>query len=126
MRAGAIGTAVKAGNVCGHELSLTCSECRWAAHDCLFDVKPMAEGLRINRVNVLDQGIDRHRWHERHGQPIVSFRGSRLLLLILRERRYSGHATTHTSCHDVWPGRAVQDELPRSTNVRAATMYQVS
>jgi len=29
-------------------------------------------------------------------------------------------------CHNVWPGRAVQDELPRSTNVRAATMYQVS
>jgi hypothetical protein len=29
-------------------------------------------------------------------------------------------------CHDVWPGRAVQDGLPRSTNVRAASMYQAS
>jgi hypothetical protein len=30
-------------------------------------------------------------------------------------------------CQNVWPGRAVQDELPRSTNVRAAaSMYQVS
>jgi hypothetical protein len=26
----------------------------------------------------------------------------------------------------VWPGRAVQDGLPRSTNVRAASMYQAS
>ena len=26
-------------------------------------------------------------------------------------------------CQDVWPDRAVLDELPRSTNVRAATMY---
>src|SRR5260370_30116304 len=25
-----------------------------------------------------------------------------------------------------WPGRAVQDGLPRSTNVRAASMYQAS
>src|SRR5215471_4228107 len=29
-------------------------------------------------------------------------------------------------CHNVWPGRAVQDGLPRSTNVRAASMYQAS
>jgi hypothetical protein len=28
------------------------------------------------------------------------------------------------SCKYVWTGRAVQDELPRSTNVRAASMYQ--
>src|SRR5262245_9789628 len=27
---------------------------------------------------------------------------------------------------NVWPGRAVQDGLPRSTNVRAASMYQAS
>src|SRR5262245_26039047 len=26
----------------------------------------------------------------------------------------------------VWPGRAVQDGLPRSANVRAASMYQAS
>src|SRR5262245_11468906 len=29
-------------------------------------------------------------------------------------------------CHNVWPGRAVQDGLPRSANVRAASMYQAS
>src|SRR5215831_20777106 len=29
-------------------------------------------------------------------------------------------------CQDVWPGRAVQDGLPRQTNVRAASMYQTS
>ena len=29
-------------------------------------------------------------------------------------------------CHYVWPGHAVQDGLPRSTNVRAASMYQAS
>src|SRR5262249_16327865 len=29
-------------------------------------------------------------------------------------------------CHNVWPGRAVQDGFPRATNVRAASMYQVS
>ena len=29
-------------------------------------------------------------------------------------------------CHDVWPGRAVQEGLPRATNVRAASMYQAS
>src|SRR5215470_6976413 len=29
-------------------------------------------------------------------------------------------------CHYVWPGRGVQDGLPRSTNVRAASMYQAS
>src|SRR5262249_46989408 len=74
MRAGAIGTTVKPGNVCCHELSLTCSECRWAAHDCFLDVKPMAESLWINRVNVLDQGIGRHRRHERHGQTYRFFR----------------------------------------------------
>src|SRR5262249_19171944 len=68
MRAGAIGTAIKPGNVCGHELSLTCSECRWAPHDCLLDVKPMAEGLRMDRVDVLDKSVYRHRRHERHGQ----------------------------------------------------------
>ena len=33
------------------------------------------------------------------------------------KRRYVPH---------VWPGRAVQDGLPRSTNVRAASMYQAS
>jgi hypothetical protein len=27
-------------------------------------------------------------------------------------------------CQNVWPGRAVQDGLSRSTNVRAASMYQ--
>ena len=27
---------------------------------------------------------------------------------------------------NVWPGRAVQDGLPRSANVRAASMYQAS
>src|SRR6266498_3937580 len=29
-------------------------------------------------------------------------------------------------CHNVWPGRAVQDGVPRSTNVRAVSMYQAS
>src|SRR6516162_1921698 len=29
-------------------------------------------------------------------------------------------------CQYVWPGHAVQDGLPRSTNVRAASMYQAS
>jgi len=29
-------------------------------------------------------------------------------------------------CQNVWPGRAVQDGFPRATNVRAASMYQVS
>src|SRR5262249_30978009 len=33
---------------------------------------------------------------------------------------------TVATCHYVWPGRAVQDGLPRSTNVRAASMYQAS
>jgi hypothetical protein len=32
----------------------------------------------------------------------------------------------HTEVPNVWPGRAVQDGLPRSTNVRAASMYQAS
>src|SRR6516164_2693820 len=30
------------------------------------------------------------------------------------------------SCQYVWPGRALQDGSLRATNVRAATMYQVS
>src|SRR6516165_8086311 len=29
-------------------------------------------------------------------------------------------------CQNVWPGHAVQDGLPRSANVRAASMYQAS
>src|SRR6516165_307970 len=34
-----------------------------------------------------------------------------------------GIRTPLRQCQDVWPDRAVLDELPRSTNVRAATMY---
>jgi hypothetical protein len=32
---------------------------------------------------------------------------------------------SHGACFvpDVWPGRALQDGIPRSTNVRAASMY---
>src|SRR5207253_7800090 len=33
----------------------------------------------------------------------------------------SGESRTAVKCQDVWPGRAVQDGLPRSTNVRAAS-----
>src|SRR5262249_2237722 len=33
---------------------------------------------------------------------------------------------TAAKCQNVWPGRAGQDRVPRSTNVRAATMYQAS
>ena len=29
-------------------------------------------------------------------------------------------------CQHVWPGRALQDGFPRTTNVRAASMYQAS
>jgi hypothetical protein len=47
-------------------------------------------------------------------------------LLRLGYRTLPRRVAMSRSCHDVWPGRAVQDELPRSTNVRAASMYQVS
>src|SRR6516225_6703278 len=39
---------------------------------------------------------------------------------------YGAPRRTDEKCHYVWPGRAVQDGLPRSTNVRAASMYQAS
>jgi hypothetical protein len=42
------------------------------------------------------------------------------------KRHKSGHFLTAASCQYVWPGRAVQDRVPRSTNVRAASMYQAS
>src|SRR5262245_29480970 len=41
-------------------------------------------------------------------------------------RTQVGHRAKSAKCHNVWPGRAVQDGLPRSANVRAASMYQAS
>src|SRR4029077_16669487 len=40
--------------------------------------------------------------------------------------RIGASQRTDARCQNVWPGRAVQDGLPRSTNVRAASMYQAS
>jgi hypothetical protein len=37
----------------------------------------------------------------------------------------SNHASPRIDemCHNVWPGRALQDGVPRAANVRAASMY---
>src|SRR5262249_35879704 len=43
-----------------------------------------------------------------------------------RKRTSSEAMGMSALCQNVWPGRAVQDGLPRSTNVRAASMYQAS
>src|SRR5215831_7275234 len=43
-----------------------------------------------------------------------------------RKRTSSDTTGKSALCQNVWPGRAVQDGLPRSTNVRAASMYQAS
>src|SRR5262245_45135003 len=50
-----------------------------------------------------------------------------------QEQTSSRHSGTSEKCQMygpavryVWPGRAVQDGLPRSANVRAASMYQAS
>jgi len=40
--------------------------------------------------------------------------------------RISATEGIDAKCQNVWPGRAVQDGFPRATNVRAASMYQVS
>src|SRR5260370_41339979 len=58
---------------------------------------------------------------DRHAPPTLSacpLRSDRV--------RNSAPQRIDVMCHDVWPGRAVQDGLPRSTNVRAASMYQAS
>src|SRR5262245_22218179 len=47
-------------------------------------------------------------------------------LLLANNRTLSQGLGTTALCQFVWPGRAVQDGLPRSTNVRAASMYQAS
>src|SRR6516165_5514127 len=43
-----------------------------------------------------------------------------------RKRTSIGATTLSALCQNVWPGHAVQDGLPRSANVRAASMYQAS
>src|SRR5262245_32349840 len=46
--------------------------------------------------------------------------------LVPRFRTLWAHWSFDAMGHFVWPGRAVQDGLPRSANVRAASMYQAS
>jgi hypothetical protein len=44
-------------------------------------------------------------------------------LVVPNEQTLAGVGGRSLQCQHVWPGRALQDGVPRPTNVRAATMY---
>src|SRR6516164_2398040 len=98
--------------------------------------RPMVTVMRPSRARCVKGTIARHR------RAVLQFKDGRMLIAVVRLRgrkrkgsvfRFapeSGQSTAATGvsvlCQNVWPGRAVQDGLPRSTNVRAASMYQDS
>ena len=62
----------------------------------------------------------------RHGEPAEYITNT--TANARHRRKITGEERCRASAwrQNVWPGRAVQDGLPRSTNVRAASMYQAS
>jgi uncharacterized membrane protein len=83
----------------------------------------VGDTLRVIPCQPPAKGGRRHLWSGHYGR----FGTLALCLLCLRQPMLVLFVRTSHWCQNVWPGRAVQDELPRSTNVRAAaSMYQVS
>src|SRR5262245_34934862 len=70
--------------------------------------------------------LDAAEWAPSTASKPVKLRASKCCPVHPGQRTCVSHGGTSESCHNVWPGRAVQDGLPRSANVRAASMYQAS
>src|SRR6516162_6301350 len=88
---------------------------------------PRAEAITFEATPVVH--------HSKFRRPMSAVGHARRTDTLRRSRHVrftpeNGHRKTwlvmSALCQNVWPGHAVQDGLPRSANVRAASMYQAS
>src|SRR6266568_3215609 len=80
---------------------------------------PAAGETTTNKNSLERQAPPRRLWVKLGGKGRSATR-----LVVPNEQTLAGVSGRSLQCHNVWPGRALQDGVPRPTNVRAATMYQ--